>query len=126
MTHPDTTAMFVDAVVCGVNATYFDKALATTLKAFSDGGYSIHLVLDHTESVRTEVVNTLNKTGAMWDTLRLYSETDFLDLVAYKASYIEYLRERGFRPILFIEDRCSTASTLKNTTGMPVLVFNPC
>ena len=91
--------------------------------------YQKHLI--HVVSGRDSVAASLTekwlwRNGIPVDVLSLRPAGDDTPNGERKASYVRQLQEDGFEVELFIDDWPENAAVIRELTGVPVLVVNPC
>lgn len=125
-----------DGVLDHVHADWLDYAMACAedvpmmgpimvLRMARAHGHAIHIVSGCSEEARSLTEAWLYKHDVPFDTLRMHSAHDVTNNAEYKIQHVHYLQERGFEPILFLEDWPSVARQIERETGVPVLLVNP-
>lgn len=87
--------------------------------------HQIHFVSGRFVEMQAATETWLAKHAIPYDALRLYGPTDRpTKNEVYKSLYVQQLKQRGFTPVLFIEDEGYVADYIESTTGIPVLCVN--
>jgi hypothetical protein len=73
-----------------------------------------------------EAWNWLDDHQVMYDLAFFRQAGDNTESGLLKARWIEELREAGLEVVLFVEDVPEIAEVIRQETGVPVLVVNPC
>ena len=94
-----------------------------TLRMFHSAGYGVHLITGRPEVARRLTEGWLRQHEVPYEELRMRPNS--LDpSISLKVAYIEVLRQRGYEPVLFLEDWPEEAAAIE-AAGVPVLCINP-
>jgi FMN phosphatase YigB (HAD superfamily) len=104
--------------------TPIDGTIAT-LKLLPDS-VQVHIISGRWEQMRKETEVWLAAHGISYDALRMYGLSDRpMKNYNYKVQYVEELRDKGFDPILFLENEPIVADYIEEHGALPVLCVNP-
>jgi hypothetical protein len=104
-----------------------DKPLDTiTLTMLLWPHYEVHIVSGRQDSAREQTVTWLARHNVFYDELVLRKDGDHRPNAAYKVAYVKDLARAGRVTELVVEDWPETAQAVREETGIPVMVINPC
>lgn len=105
-----------------------DTPIAGTVRLvrmLCEAGYGIHIVTNRPAHVMHHTITWLRRHGIPLDELRMRTDdTHIDDGDILKLHYLADLRSRGYKIMLYIEDRPATAAAME-AQGVPVVCVNP-